>query len=210
MDQRSDEWFEARRGKITASRVKDILPGSRGKYLAARETYKVELVCERLSNATPYAIETAAMRRGTDLEPEAISAYEFDTGLSVEPVGFVPHPGISDCGASPDGLVGDDGVIEVKCPDSMSNTKTHVTTLLTGEVPKEHIPQIQTVLAVTGRAWCDFISYDPRMVHPDLQFFCRRVERDDEMILAIEKEIVTFAEELDKTIEELLTRRNAA
>jgi putative phage-type endonuclease len=182
MKQGTDEWFQARLGKVTASRVIDIVKGARG-YRASRENYIAQIVAETLTGQPLDSFTTPAMERGKDLEPLARSAYEAVTLRRVQEVGFVEHPEINGLGASPDGLVGDDGGIEIKCP----NTATHLDTLLHGTIKRDYIYQMQTCMMCTNRKWWDFVSYDPRM--PDKHAIkIIRVERDEEMIDEITRE----------------------
>jgi predicted phage-related endonuclease len=140
----------------------------------------------------------AAMQHGTDTEPEARSAYEFYQGVTVEQVAFIPHPTIADAGCSPDGLVGDDGLLELKCPQ----TATHLETLLGQNIPAKYISQVQFQMACTGRKWCDWVSYDPRMPE-HMRLFVMRVERDDKQIAELEDEVVRFLVELEVKLAQL-------
>jgi len=191
LEQGSQEWLLARCGKVTASRVADIIAKTKSGYSASRGNYMAELVCERLTGVPTDTFKSAAMEWGTAQEPHARAAYEAAGGVLVEEVGFVPHPSIPDTGASPDGLVKDNGLIEIKCP----NTATHIETLLSGKVPDRYNTQMQWQMACTGRVWCDFVSYDPRMPE-NMRLFLVRVFRDQSAILAMETEVLTFIHEL--------------
>ena len=191
MEQRTEEWFAARLGKVTASRVADVVAKTKSGYSASRANYMAELICERLTGSKGDSYQNAAMLWGTNTEPMARAAYESRTGELVEEVGFVLHNGIMEAGCSPDGFVGEDGLIEIKCP----NTATHIDTLLSKEAPSKYIPQMQWQMACTGRKWCDFISYDPRMPE-NMQFFCIRVNRDPNVIMDLETEVEKFLFEL--------------
>ena len=191
LEQGSQEWLLARCGKVTASRVADIMAKTKSGYSASRGNYMAELVCERLTGVPTDTFKSAAMEWGTAQEPHARAAYEAAGGVLVEEVGFVPHPSIPDTGASPDGLVKDNGLIEIKCP----NTATHIETLLSGKVPDRYNTQMQWQMACTGRVWCDFVSYDPRMPE-NMRLFLVRVFRDQSAILAMETEVLTFIHEL--------------
>ena len=191
LEQGSQEWLLARCGKVTASRVADIMAKTKSGYSASRGNYLAELVCERLTGVPTDTYKSAAMEWGTAQEPHARAAYEAAGGVLVEEVGFVPHPSISDAGASPDGLVKDNGLIEIKCP----NTATHIDTLLSGKVPDRYNTQMQWQMACTGRVWCDYVSYDPRMPE-NMRLFLTRVFRDQSAILAMETEVLTFIHEL--------------
>lgn len=192
------EWFDARRGKVTASRVADVIAKTRSGWGASRKNYAAQLIAERLTGQTADSYSNAAMQWGTDTEPEARTAYEFYSDADVVEVGFIDHPSIEMCGASPDGLIGDDGMVEIKCP----NTATHIDTLLGQTVPKKYITQMQFQMACADRQWCDFVSYDPRM--PDaMRMFVSRVERDNAVILELEKDVTDFLNELVGTVREL-------
>lgn len=198
MEQGTAEWLAARAGKVTASRVADVIAKTKTGYGASRANYQAELIAERLTGEPAEKYSNAAMAWGTEKEPEARTFYEFITGATVEQVGFVEHPSIAMCGASPDGLIGADGAIEIKCP----NTSTHIDTLLGQAVPGKYVTQIQWQLACTGRAWCDFVSYDPRMPM-SMRMFVKRIERDDAAIAEMSKEIEAFLAEVDAKVESL-------
>lgn len=201
-EQHSDEWHAARAGRVTASRIADLMARTKTGYGASRKNYGAELLIERLTGAVDVGgFVSPAMQWGTDNEPEARDTYAFVTGLAVAKIGFVIHPTIEMAGASPDGLVADDGLVEIKCP----NTGTHVETLLTERVPAKYILQMQWQMACTGRAWCDFVSFDPRL-QPEMQLFMTRIERDDDMIQNIEDEVRLFLEEIDETVAALLRK----
>ena len=191
MEQRTPEWYAARVGKVTASRVADLMAKTKTGYGASRGNYMAELLCERLTGEQAERFTNAEMQRGTDLEPQARAAYAFIHSVQVNECGFVAHPVISAFGASPDGLIGDIGLVKIKCP----NTATHVDYLLSQTVPGKYETQMQAQMACTGRAWCDFVSFDPRLPD-DLQLFVKRVHRDKEAIATMEKEIETFLAEL--------------
>ena len=189
--QRSDDWYSERCGKVTASRVKDLnAKPSKGKALNA---LGLTILAERLTGVQKETPTNFAMQWGIDNEPHAIAAYENETGFFVNGTGLIDHPFIEMFGASPDGLVGENGQIEVKCPD----TTTHLNTLLTKEVPGEYIPQITSQLACTRREWCDFVSYDPRL-DPELQIIIIRVFAKDLNIESLERDVRAF----NRTIEE--------
>tara|TARA_R110000868_G_scaffold49026_4_gene158422 strand:+ start:1114 stop:1731 length:618 start_codon:yes stop_codon:yes gene_type:complete len=198
MEQRSSEWFSARLGKVTASRVADIVSKTKSGYSTSRANYMAELIVERLTGKAADHYQTAAMAWGTNTEPMALSSYEEHTGGLVEEVGFVPHPSIAMSGASPDGLVKDDGLVEIKCP----NTATHIETVLGQEAPAKYLPQMQWQMACTGRDFCDFVSFDPRLPD-DMQLFIRTVRRDAEMIKNLEEEVSKFLVEMDAKIVQL-------
>lgn len=201
MEQRSPEWFAARLGKVTGSRVADLMAKTKSGPSASRASYMAELICERLTGEQADRFQNAAMQHGTDTEPQARAAYEFMTDRAVTETGFTIHPTIADFGASPDGLIGADGLLEIKCP----NTATHVDTLLTETVPAKYITQMQAQMACTGRAWCDFVSFDPRLPS-DLQMWVTRVQRDPAFITDMEAEIAAFLTELDAKVNALRAR----
>lgn len=198
MEQRTTEWHAARLGKVTASRVSDVIAKTKTGYGASRANLMADLIVERLTKQPASTFTNAHMEWGTEQEPHARAAYSARTGELVEEVGFIDHPRITNAGASPDGLVGDEGLVEFKCPA----TATHLDTLLAGEVPSKHIAQIQFQMACTGRKWCDFVSYDPRLPE-HLRMFVKRVERDDKYITMLEGEVKTFLAELNEKLEQL-------
>ena len=203
IEQRSDAWFQARIGKVTASRVADVLAKTKTGYSTTRDNYMAQLVCERLTGQKGDSFTNAAMQHGVDTEPLARLAYEVAQNVLVDEVGFVPHPSIIMAGASPDGLVGDDGLLEIKCP----NTATHIETLLSQTVPGKYNTQMQFQMACTGRSWCDFVSFDNRLPE-ELQLFVKRVPRDDVFIKQTEDAIVKFLAELDDKINKLMRVKN--
>lgn len=189
--QGSPEWFAQRLGKVTASRIADVMAKTKSGYGASRATYMTQLLLERLTGTVAESYQNDAMKWGTETEPLARAAYEAHTGEIVEEVPMIQHPKIEAAGASPDGLVGDSGLLEIKCPTSA----THVQTLLSGKPDNKYVLQMQWQMACTGRAWCDFVSFDPRF--PDrLRLFAARVKRDDALIGEIEKEVRHFLTEL--------------
>ena len=203
--QGSPEWFAQRLGKATASRIADIIARTKTGYSTSRANYAAELVCERLTGAQAERFTNAAMQWGTEKEPDAKAAYEFIHNAQVEPAEFVPHPTIAMTGASPDGYVGDVGLIEVKCPISA----THIETLLKGHVPDKYEVQMLWQMACTGRAWCDYVSFDPRLP-PHLQLFVKRVHRNGPRIEELEAEVRSFLAEVDDTIAKLSKLERAA
>lgn len=200
--QGSDEWFDARRGKVTASRIADVIAKTRSGWGAGRANYMAELVAERLTGMTADSYVNAAMQRGKDLEPQARAAYEFFADIEVTEIGVVFHPTLDQSAASPDGLVGDGGMVEIKCP----NTATHIETLLTGKIPDKYIVQMQWQMACAGRQWCDFASFDPRMPG-NLNLHIQRVWRDDKRIAELEDMVKTFLKETDEKVKALEVRK---
>lgn len=237
-----EEWLSCRIGKVTASRMADLMatlgppgvyhvePRDNGKFAVIREgatratkvlpskqaadkyaekcatpewgasraTYMAELIVERLTGAQADGYISASMQWGIDTEDQAIRTYEFIVGAEVTPSPFVDHPRIAMSGASPDGLVGNDGLIEVKCPD----TKTHIETLLAPKIPDKYIKQTQWQMSCTDRQWCDWVSFDPRLP-VDLQLYRQRIERDDSMIKDLEQAVTDFLAELDDKLAKL-------
>jgi putative phage-type endonuclease len=198
MEQRSSEWFLARLGCVTASRTADVMAKTKSGYSASRANYMAQLITERLTEQASEGFSSAAMQWGTETEPQARMAYEVMTGETVEETGFVLHPSIKFFGASPDGLVGSDGLIEIKCP----NTATHIDTLLSEKVPSKYITQMHVQMICTGRDWCDFVSFDPRLPG-DMSFWMQRVHRDDKLCKDIEVEVISFLEELGMKLQKL-------
>ena len=201
MEQRTEEWFEARMGCVTASRTADVMAKTKSGYAASRANYMAELICERLTGERQGGFSSAAMQWGTETEPQARMAYEIITGATVVETGFVLHPEIAGFGASPDGLIGDDGLIEIKCP----NTATHIDTLLADKVPTKYIIQMHVQMLCTGRALCDFVSFDPRLPI-DLHMFIKRVERDNKLAEEIVTEVQSFLADMEAKIAKLKER----
>lgn len=195
MNQGTPEWLAARAGHVTASRFKDVLAKlkSGSGEAATRRAYRLQLVTERLTGQPCETFKNAAMEWGTATEPFARAAYETAKALMVDEVGFLPHPTMQWVGASPDGLIGDDGGCEIKCPAAST---VHVETLA-GGMPSEHRAQVQGTLWVTGRQWWDYISYDPRLP-PKLQLYVERVKRDEDYITKLADEVAAFLIEVEK------------
>lgn len=200
MEQRSPEWFAARLGKATASRIVDVVARTKTGWGASRANYMAQLVCERMTGTSQDSYVNGPMQRGIETEPDALIAYSFYSDNEVDPVGFIEHPYISMSGASPDGHIGTVGSLEVKCP----NTSTHIETLLNGKVSEKYMIQVQWQLACSEREWCDFVSYDPRMPE-ELKLFVRRVKRNDEDIEALEQAVRQFLSEVDAKVEKLMS-----
>ncbi len=193
--QNTSEWHAARCGKVTASRVSDVVARTKSGYGASRDRYMGEIIAERLTGVPHEGHTNAAMQRGTEMEPHALLAYSPRVGFDVEEIGFVQHPTIAMSGASPDGLVSAEGLVEIKCP----MTHTHIATLLGGGIGIGYSLQIQWQLACTGRAWCDFVSFDPRMPE-SMRLFVKRIRRDDALITELEREVRAFLGEVDVKI----------
>ena len=205
MVQGSPEWHQARLGKVTASRISDVAAKIKTGWGASRAKYMGELIAESLTHEPTPSFSNAAMQHGTDTEPQAAAAYAFYTDAELELVGFVDHPKIDQAGCSPDRLIGKDGLVEIKCPQ----TSTHIDTLLGSSIPKKYIDQMQWQMACTKRKWCDFVSFDPRMP-PETQLFIQRVERDKERIKDLEEMVVDFLAEMNEKIDRLTKLEKAA
>ena len=198
MDQRSEEWFACRLGKATASKIADVMARTKTGYSTSRANYAAQLVVERLTGRPTEGFTNAAMQHGIDHEAAAREAYERHAFCTVAEIGFVDHPRIAWAGASPDGLIGDVGLCEIKCPTQA----THLDTLLGAPIADKYLKQMQWQIACTNRDWCDFVSYDPRFPE-EMQLHVRRVERDNELIEEMEREVETFLAEVAERVERL-------
>ena len=198
MEQRSEEWFLARKGKVTASKIADVMAKGRGgAESVTRQKYIDQLVTERLTKCVAEGYTNEAIQRGIDLESVARAAYSFHTGFVVDETGFCNHPTIEYSGASPDGLVGcGEGLVEIKCP----NSNTHIEYILAGKPPTKYIPQMAWQLACTGRKWVDFVSYDDRLEDESKHLFIVRYHRDDEYIAEIEEAVKQFLLEVEAKV----------
>lgn len=206
-EQGSPEWHAKRCGKVTASKIADMLSKTKTGWGAGRTNYRAQLVAERLTGIIADSYTNEAMDWGILTEHEARNAYCFYGNVDVAQIDFVDHPTIAMSGCSPDGYVGEHGLVEIKCP----NTATHIQTLLGGSIPGKYQLQMLWQMACTGRQWCDFVSYDPRMPE-DMRLFVQRLARDDGQIADIATEVVAFLKEVDDTVAQLtaLYRRQAA
>jgi len=203
VEQGTPEWFAARLGNVTASRVADVIAKTKSGYSASRDNYMAQLICERMTNTVAESYTNAAMAWGTETEPLARAAYESIADVLVDEVGYIAHPTIERAGASPDGLIGLFGLLEIKCP----NTATHIDTLISEQVPTKYITQMQWQMSCTGRTWADFVSFDPRLPS-GLQMFVKRVEFDAEYVAMLKEEVIKFLAELDAKISKLNERLN--
>ncbi|WP_420010619.1 lambda exonuclease family protein [Tateyamaria sp.] len=193
--QGTQEWFEARLGRVTASRIADVMMKPT---TAGYSNYRAQLVCERLTGQPTETFTSAAMRHGTDTEPQARAFYEMETGLDVTEVGFVPHPKLEMSGASPDGLIGSDGGLEIKCPQPA----THIKTLTGANIDRKYMLQMQWGMACTGCEWWDFVSFCPSL--PDeMQMHRERVKRDAEQIEEITCAVTSFLADVDALMADL-------
>ena len=198
MEQRNDPaWWAARLGKVTASRVADVIAKTKTGYGAGRANYAADLVVERLTGQKASSFTNAVMEWGTEQEPYARAAYAAKTGILVEEVGFIDHPTVAMSGASPDGLA-EEGLVEIKC----ANTATHLEYIFDGKPPQKYVTQMQWQMACAGKPWCDFVSYDPRLPER-LRLLVVRVPRDDDYIKMLEQEVTTFLQELDDKLNKL-------
>jgi len=201
-EQRTPEWYARRVGKVTASRVVDVLARTKNGWGASRYNYRADLVAERLTGLVPDGgFVSEAMARGIELEEKARAAYEFYTGNKLTLIDFVDHPSIAMAGASPDAFAGDDGLLELKCP----NTATHIEWLLGGTVPKKYRDQMDWQMACTGKLWCDFASFDDRLPE-DMQLFVTRQVRDPARMVDVTGAVVEFLREVDETVAALIAK----
>lgn len=199
------EWHQARAGRVTASRISDLMTKTKSGWGASRANYLAELVAERLTGAVAQGFTNQAMQWGTEKEPDARAAYQFYSDADVAQIGFVLHPTIEMTGCSPDGLVSDSGMVEIKCPQ----TATHIDTLLSGAIPDKYLKQMQWQMRCCERAWRDFVSYDPRL--PDrMQLFVQRVPRDDKLLAEIEHEVLQFLRDVDAKVAALTAKYGEA
>lgn len=198
MEQRSPEWYAARCGSLGASQLNEALATTKSGWGASRDNLKNRIIAERLTGLPTEGYSNSAMQWGIDNEDAARQAYEAHTGVFVDDMGIAPHPTLKHTHASPDGLVGDDGLIEIKCP----NTTTHIETLKAKKAPSKYMKQMMWQMRCTDRQWCDFVSFDPRLPK-HLQLFVVRVERDDEAIAELEGQVAEFLAEVERDIEQL-------
>lgn len=199
--QGSEEWQQLRIGKVTASRIADVLARTKTGWGASRANYAAELVAERLTGSKAETFKSDAMDRGNELEASARLMYEFINDVSVDEVPFVLHPTIAESGASPDGLIGEVGLVEIKCP----NTSTHIATLQGGTIKGVYCKQMQWQMECTGREWCDFVSFDPRLP-ASMQLHIQRVQRDEDWLSEARKHVTSFLKEIEETCADLVAR----
>lgn len=199
--QGSPQWLAARCGSLGASQVHEALAKTKTGWGAGRANTLATLVVERLTGCPAPTFTNDAMRWGTETEPQARDAYSFHADVDVVEVGLVRHPTIERTHASPDGMIGADGLLEIKCPTS----STHKDTLLGASIAGKYITQVQWQLACTGRAWCDWVSFDPRFPG-EMQLFVQRIQRDEALIAELEREVSTFLAEVAAQVEQLQSR----
>lgn len=200
-EQGTPEWRQARLGRVTGSRMAELTAKGRSGPSASRANYRAELIAERLTGVPTEHFTSKAMEWGTEQEPQARMVYELMRDVSVEQVGFVLHPTIDMAGCSPDGLVETDGLVQIKCP----LTNTHIATLLGAPIDGGYIKQMQWEMACTGRQFCDYVSFDPRLP-AEMQLYVQRINRDPIMIAELEKEARAFLEEIEETMAKLLAK----
>lgn len=195
MEQGTLEWHKARLGRVTASRIADVMMKHT---TAGYQNYRAQLICERLTGQPTETFTSAAMQHGTDTEPQARAVYTMNTGNTVDEVGFIPHPSIEMAGASPDGRVLDIGLVEIKCPQPAE----HIRTLTGGAIKRQYLLQMQWQMACTGVGWCDFVSFSPAL--PDeMQLHVTRVDADPKLIEEITEAVTAFLVDVDKACAEL-------
>jgi putative phage-type endonuclease len=197
-EQGTHEWLLERLGKVTASKIADVMmkPATAG-----YQNYRAQLVCERLTGQPTETFTSAAMQHGTETEPQARAMYEMETGVDVEQVGFIPHPTLEWTGASPDGQVGELGLVEIKCPQPAE----HIRMLTGGEIKRNYVLQMQWQMECTGREWCDFVTFSPAFP-AEMQIQITRVEADTELQREIRDAVASFLAEV-ATLTEQLTKQ---
>jgi putative phage-type endonuclease len=199
IEQGSDTWHQMRLGKVSASRMAELLAKTKtGAFAASRAKYMAQLLCERMTGEPTEFFTSQAMQRGVDVEPVARAAYEAENLTSVEQVAWVEHPTIPFSGCSPDGLVGEHGLIEIKCKE----IHNHLDSILNDKIDPDHQSQMMWQMACTGRKWCDYVCFDDRAPE-GLQLFVKRLERNDELIQKMEDEVRTFLKDLESMIQKL-------
>jgi putative phage-type endonuclease len=197
-EQRSPEWYAQRLGKATASRIADVVARTKTGYSTSRQNYAADLIAERLTGVPADSYQSGPMRWGIDHEEAARALYADRCGQLVTPAGFVDHPELLWAGASPDGYVDEDGLVEIKCP----LTATHLAALLGASISDGHLIQMQWQMACTGRLWCDFVSFDPRLP-TRMQLAVQRVPRDLSRILELEGEVRAFLADVADRVDRL-------
>jgi putative phage-type endonuclease len=204
IEQGTEEWLQQRCAKVTASRIADLTARTRSGWGASRANYMAELIAERLTGKPTEKYVNAAMEHGTRTEPEARNVYSFMWNVTVDQVGFIDHPRIAMSGASPDGCIGDKGLIEIKAPQIAK----HLDTLLNETVDDRYVKQMAWQMSVTGREYCDFVSYCPALP-VEMRLWVRRFERDDKLISELEEQVQEFLSELDAKVKALRDKYEA-
>ncbi|AQX28205.1 MULTISPECIES: lambda exonuclease family protein [unclassified Bartonella] len=202
MKQRTAEWFQAHLGKVTTSNIYNLLnKTAKGLPTSKYEEYKIKLMTERLVGEISHSYTTSAMQRGIEYEEDALKEYAFIYDTEVTQCGFIQHPTIQMVGASSDGFVGENGLVEIKCPRSVN----HLRFWITEKIKPEYLAQMHFQMACTGRQWCDFVSYDPRFSGQSahLRLKVQRIHRNDEQIEAINQAVETFLEEIEQEIKQI-------
>jgi len=198
IEQGSEAWKLLKIGKVSASRMADLLAKTKTGASASRAKYMAQLLCERMTGQPTEFFTTAAMQRGTEIEPVARAAYEAENFISVDQVAWVEHPTIPMAGCSPDGVVGEHGLIEIKCKE----IHNHLDSILNDRIDPDHQAQMMWQMACTGRQWCDYVCFDDRAPE-GLQLFIKRLERNDALIQTMEDEVRKFLKDLDSMIDKL-------
>lgn len=198
VEQGSTEWLQLRLGCVSASTVADVMAKGKSGESATRQKLKLRLAAERLTGQVQESFSSPAMDWGREQEQFAAMAYEAERGVFLDKTGWHPHIVIKWLGVSPDRLLGDDGLVEIKCP----NSSTMVAWMSDDKIPTEYIKQIQAQLWVTGRRFCDFVAFDPRLPKRR-QLWIKRVERDEALITTMEAEVTTFLSEVDQIVKSL-------
>ena len=198
IEQNTPEWHQMRLGKVSASRMADLLAKTKTGFSASRAKYMAQLLCERMTGQPTEFFTTAAMQRGVDVEPLARQAYEAHNLTSVEQIAWVEHPTIPFSGCSPDGFVGEHGLIEIKCKE----IHNHLDSILNDRIDPDHQAQMMWQMACTGRQWCDYVCFDDRAPE-GLQLFVKRLHRDEEKIKQMEDEVIKFLKDLESMIQKL-------
>lgn len=194
-EQGTEEWLRERMGKVTASKISDVMMDASK---AGYQNYRAQLVCERLTGQPTKTFKSRAMEQGNEVEPQARAVYSLETGLMVEEVGFIPHPTIEGAGCSPDGLVGPDGMVQLKCPEP----KTHIEYLMGKAIPRVYALQLQWEMACTGRMWTDFSSYNNDLPE-EMRIKIIRVNRDPRKIVELEVATRDFLTEVEQMVKDL-------
>jgi putative phage-type endonuclease len=199
IEQGSEAWKLLKVGKVSASRMAELLAKTKtGAFAASRAKYMAQLLCERMTGEPTEFFTSQAMQRGTEIEPVARAAYEAENLTSVEQVAWVEHPTIPMAGCSPDGFVGEHGLVEIKCKE----IHNHLDSILNDRIDPDHQAQMMWQMCVTGRQWCDYVCFDDRAPE-GLQLFVKRLHRDEEKIKQMEDEVRTFLKDLENMIQKL-------